>query len=103
MTLCIKKQMVVARSRAEAEFRGMAHGVRELFWIQIKCAKVLRYQIQETYIWTYIVITDNTSVIEIAHNLVQHDLTKHVEVNRYVFFIKENFVRKVIRFPYTEE
>ena len=29
-----KKQNVVARSSAEAEFRGMAHGVCELLWIQ---------------------------------------------------------------------
>ena len=29
-----KKQKVVARSSAEAEFRGMAHGVCELLWIK---------------------------------------------------------------------
>ena len=46
---------------------------------------------------------DNTSAIEISHNPVQHDRTKHVEVDR--FFIKENLDRKVIRFPfvYTED
>ena len=29
-----KKQKVVARSSAEVEFRGMAHGVCELLWIK---------------------------------------------------------------------
>ena len=39
---------------------------------------------------------DNKAAIEIAHNLVQHDRTKHVEVDRH--FIKENLDRKVIQF-----
>lgn len=30
-----KKQSVVARSSAEAEFRAMAHGVCELLWLKI--------------------------------------------------------------------
>ena len=29
-----KKQKVVARSSAEAEFRGMSHGVCELLWLK---------------------------------------------------------------------
>ena len=41
---------------------------------------------------------DNIAAIEIAHNPVQHDRTKHVEVDRH--FIKENLDRKVIRFPF---
>ncbi|PRQ26842.1 putative RNA-directed DNA polymerase [Rosa chinensis] len=46
---------------------------------------------------------DSTSAIEIAHNPVQHDRTKHVEVDRH--FIKENLDRKIICFPfvYTED
>jgi len=27
---------------------------------------------------------DNTSAIEIAHNPVQHDITKHVEIDRHL-------------------
>lgn len=41
---------------------------------------------------------DNTAAIEIAHNPVQHDRTKHVEVDRR--FIKEKLDRKVINFPF---
>ena len=29
-----KKQKVVTRSSAEGEYRGMAHGVNELLWLQ---------------------------------------------------------------------
>lgn len=35
-----KKQSVVARSTAEAEFRAMAHGVCELLWLQILLTEV---------------------------------------------------------------
>ncbi|XP_042521263.1 uncharacterized mitochondrial protein AtMg00810-like [Macadamia integrifolia] len=33
VTWCSKKQSVVARSSAEAEFRAMAHGICELLWL----------------------------------------------------------------------
>ena len=38
---------------------------------------------------------DNKAAIEIAHNYVQHDRTKHVEVDQH--FIKENLDRKIIQ------
>ena len=37
----------------------------------------------------------NKSAIDIAQNKVQHDLIKHVEVNRH--FIKEKIEKKIIR------
>ena len=46
---------------------------------------------------------DNKAAIEIAHNPVQHDRTKHVEVDRH--FIKEKLDSHIILFPFvpTEE
>ncbi|KAL6180482.1 hypothetical protein ACLB2K_047145 [Fragaria x ananassa] len=46
---------------------------------------------------------DNKAAIEIAHNPVQHDRTKHVEVDRH--FIEEKLDGQVIYFPFvpTEE
>jgi hypothetical protein len=41
---------------------------------------------------------DNKSAIAIAHNLVQHDRTKHVEVDRH--FIKEKLESGLIYTPY---
>ncbi|KAI5349766.1 hypothetical protein L3X38_002655 [Prunus dulcis] len=41
---------------------------------------------------------DNMSAIDIAHNLVQHDQTKHVEVDRH--FIKEKSENKIIGLPF---
>ena len=42
--------------------------------------------------------SDNKAAIDISHNPVQHDRTKHVEVDRH--FIKQNLDTKVIRFPF---
>nr|XP_011470560.1 PREDICTED: uncharacterized protein LOC101303284 [Fragaria vesca subsp. vesca] len=93
-----KKQKVAARSSAEAEFRGMAHGVCEMLWIR-NMLKELGLKLKQPMA----LHCDNTSAIEIAHNPVQHDRTKHVEVDRH--FIKENLDRKIICFPfvYTED
>ena len=90
-----KKQKVVARSSAEAEYRGMAHGVCELLWIR-NVLKDLRIKYREPMD----LHCDNKAAIEIAHNPVQHDRTKHVEVDRH--FIKENLDRKIIKFPFVQ-
>lgn len=42
---------------------------------------------------------DNISAINIAHNPVQHDRTKHIEINRH--FIKEKLESGLISTPYT--
>lgn len=44
--------------------------------------------------------SDNKSAIDIAHNPVQHDRTKHVEVDRH--FIKEKIEKKIIRLPFVK-
>ena len=76
-----KKQSVVSRSSAEAKYRGMAVGA------------ILSKKTMNLY-------CDNTSAIEIAHNPVQHDQTKHVEVDRH--FIKEKLEVGIIHFPFVK-
>ncbi|RVW29213.1 Retrovirus-related Pol polyprotein from transposon RE1 [Vitis vinifera] len=68
-----KKQNVVARSSAEAKFRGYLSRQP----IRLFC--------------------DNKAACDIAHNPVQHDRTKHVEVDR--FFIKEKLDDKIVELP----
>ena len=41
---------------------------------------------------------DNKSRINIAHNPVQHDRTKHIEIDRH--FIKEKLDSRLISTPY---
>jgi ATP sulfurylase len=43
---------------------------------------------------------DNKAAISIAHNLVQHDRTKHVEIDRH--FIKEKLREGAICTPYVK-
>jgi hypothetical protein len=90
-----KKQKVVARLSAEAEFRGMAHGVCELMWIR----NILR-DLGIEYTEPMNLFCDNKAAIAIAQNPVQHDRTKHVEVDRH--FIKENLDGRIIQFPFIQ-
>ena len=73
----------------------MANGVCELLWIKSD-RKDLSFKFQKLMDMH----CDNTAAIEIAHNPVQHDRTKHVEVDRH--FIKENLDRKIIQFPFVQ-
>nr|KYP52900.1 Retrovirus-related Pol polyprotein from transposon TNT 1-94 [Cajanus cajan] len=88
-----KKQSVVARSSAEAEFRAMAQGICELLWLKI-ILEDLRIKSDEPMR----LYCDNKSAISIAHNPVQHDRTKHIEVDRH--FIKEKLDSGLICTPY---
>ena len=88
-----KKQGVVARSSAEAEYRSMANGVCELLWIR-RVLEELKMEID----LPMKLFCDNKAAISIAHNPVQHDRTKHVEVDRH--FIKENLDAGIICIPF---
>ena len=90
-----KKQNVVALSSAEAEFRSMTKGICELLWL-----KRLLIEIGHDSSSTINMFCDNKSAIQIALNLVQHDRTKHIEVDRH--FIKEKLEEKMICFPYVK-
>ncbi|GMI89878.1 hypothetical protein HRI_002657100 [Hibiscus trionum] len=88
-----KKQNVVARSSAEAEFRAMALGICELLWL-----KIILEDLKVEWNGPMMLYCDNKSAINIAHNPVQHDRTKHVEVDRH--FIKEKLDSGLICTPY---
>ena len=45
-------------------------------------------------------LCDNKATIDIAHNPVQHDRTKHVEVDQHL--IKQNLEAKIIWFPFVK-
>ncbi|XP_044455587.1 uncharacterized mitochondrial protein AtMg00810-like [Triticum aestivum] len=85
-----KKQPVVSKSTAEAEYRAMSQGLSEMLWVRglLLELKVLRQD--PLNVWC-----DNKSAISIAKNPVQHDRTKHVEIDR--FFIKEKLDAGIIK------
>ena len=88
-----KKQTVVARSSAEAEYRAVALGICEVFWIK----KILE-ELKASNSLPMKVYCDNKSAIAIAHNPVLHDRTKHVEVDKH--FIKEKLDGGLVCMPY---
>ncbi|KAM2392165.1 hypothetical protein ACFX1X_035690 [Malus domestica] len=90
-----KKQKVVSRSSAEAEYRGMAHDICEILWLR-KLLEGLGFKPKEIMR----LYCDNQSAREIADNPVQHDRTKHVEVDRH--FIKEKLERKIVSIPFVK-
>ena len=70
-----KKQTVVARSSTEAEYRALAATTAELIWLRwllqdlgIDCSAATQLH------------CDNQSAIQIAHNDVFHERTKHIEI-----------------------
>ena len=76
-----KKQHVVARSSAKAEFRAIALGICELM------LKGLLRELQVNLEYPMRLYYDNKVIINIVHNPVQHDRTKRVEIDRH--FIKK--------------
>ncbi|RVW39496.1 Retrovirus-related Pol polyprotein from transposon RE1 [Vitis vinifera] len=88
-----KKQSVVARSSAEAEFRAVAQGMCEGLWL-----KKLLEELCITIELPIKLYCDNKAAISISHNPVQHNRTKHIEVDRH--FIKEKFEKGIICMTY---
>ncbi|CAL8151504.1 unnamed protein product [Prunus armeniaca] len=88
-----KKQKVVSRFSAKAEYRGMAQGVCELLWLR-RLLRDLGFGPQKPMD----LYCDNKAAIAIAHNPVQYDRTKHVEVDRH--FVKEKLDAEIIYFPF---
>ena len=88
-----KNQSLVARFSAKAEFRAMAQEVYELLWL-----KIILENLKIKWDGPKILYYDNKSTINITHNPVQHDRTKHKEIDRH--FIKEKLDSGLIYTPY---
>ena len=83
---------MVARSSAKAEFRAMAQGVCGLLWL-----KIILEDLRIKWEGPMRLFCNNKSAINIAHNPIQHDKTKHIEVDRH--FIKEKLDSGLICTP----
>jgi hypothetical protein len=71
----------------------MAHGVCELLWLQtlLRDLGIIDNGPMKLY-------CDNKAAINIAYNPVQHDRTKHIEIDRH--FIKEKLSEGSICMPF---
>ncbi|KAK4380351.1 hypothetical protein RND71_002213 [Anisodus tanguticus] len=77
-----KRQSTLSRSSAEAEYRGVANVVLESCWLHNLLLE-LHCPIQKATL----VYCDNISVIYLSGNPVQHQHTKHIEMD--IHFVRE--------------
>ncbi|KAM1755844.1 hypothetical protein ACFX12_008126 [Malus domestica] len=82
-----KKQLTVSRSSTEAEYRALSSTSAELDWIQ-----QLLVFLQVPLTSPQVLFCDNLSTIALAFNPVQHQRTKHIEVD--VHFVRERVAKK---------
>ena len=86
---------MVALSSTEAEFRGISKGLCELLWLRGLMSEIGYHPSVEMNLYC-----DNRATTSIAQNLVQHDRTKHVEIDRH--FIKEKLEAKIVKLPFVK-
>lgn len=84
-----KKQHTVSRSSTEVEYRAMSTTAAELDWIQ----QLLQFM-HVIHAAAPVLLCDNLSVIALSFNPVQHQWTKHIEID--VHFVRERVARKTL-------
>jgi glucan phosphorylase len=85
-----KRQLTVSRSSAEAEYRVVANGVTKATWL-----RQLLLELHQPLQRAMDVYCNNMSVVYLSTNLVQHQHTKHVEIDLH--FVRERVAASVVR------
>ena len=85
-----KKQPTISKSSAEAEYRGVANVVSDSCWIRNLLLE-LHLPIRKATI----VYCDNVSAIYLSGNPVQHQRTKHIEMD--IHFVREKVAKGEVR------
>ncbi|GJT40738.1 ribonuclease H-like domain-containing protein [Tanacetum coccineum] len=78
----ILRQVTLSRSSAEAEYRGVANAVAETCWLR----NLLR-ELHTPLSTATLVYCDNVSAVYLSSNLVQHQRTKHIEID--IHFVRD--------------
>ena len=84
-----KKQSLTARSSTEAKYRALADTTQELLWLRWLLADLGVSSSGATTLFC-----DNHSALQIAHNDVFHDRTKHIEIDWH--FIRQHVTRGTV-------
>ncbi|GJY44528.1 ribonuclease H-like domain-containing protein [Tanacetum coccineum] len=77
-----KRHVTLSRSSAEAEYRGVANVVAETAWL-----RNLLLELHAPLSTATIVYCDNVSVVYLSTNPVQHQRTKHIEID--IHFVRD--------------
>ncbi|PKU82366.1 Retrovirus-related Pol polyprotein from transposon TNT 1-94 [Dendrobium catenatum] len=72
----VKKQVTVAKSSTEAEYRSLSSATSEILWLRRLLSEFHVPQNAPTTL-----MCDNTSAIALAHNPMFHARTKHIEID----------------------
>ncbi|KAK4354767.1 hypothetical protein RND71_026961 [Anisodus tanguticus] len=90
-----KRQATLSHSSAKAEYRGVASVVAEICWLRNLLLE-LQCPLRKASLDYY----DNISAIYLSHNLVQHQRTKHIEMDIHFVRIKVSLGHvKVLHVP----
>ncbi|XP_057425714.1 uncharacterized mitochondrial protein AtMg00810-like [Lotus japonicus] len=85
-----KRQPTLSRSNAEAEYRGVANVVSESCWL-----RNLLLELHFPLPRATLLYCDNVSAIYLSGNPVQHQRTKHIEMD--IHFVREKVARGQVR------
>ncbi|GKF51780.1 ribonuclease H-like domain-containing protein, partial [Tanacetum coccineum] len=77
-----KRQPTLSRSSVEAEYRGVANAVAETCWLR----NLLR-ELHTPLSSATLVYCDNVSAVYLSSNPVQHQRTKHIEID--IHFVRD--------------
>ncbi|WVZ49975.1 hypothetical protein U9M48_001281 [Paspalum notatum var. saurae] len=94
-----KRQPTVSRSSAEAEYRAVANAVAETCWLMQLLQELHRPTLKAT-----VVFCDNVSAQYMCTNPVQHQRTKHIEIDLH--FVRDKVALgevKVLHVPSTSQ
>ncbi|GJS08184.1 ribonuclease H-like domain-containing protein [Tanacetum coccineum] len=87
-----KRQPTLSRSSAEAEYRGVANAVAETCWLR----NLLR-ELHTPLSSATLVYCDNVSAVYLSCNPVQHQRTKHIEID--IYFVRDLVAAGQVRVP----
>ena len=82
ITWSSKRQQVISRSSTEAEYRGVANVVAETAWVRNLLQELLVPVRSATLVYC-----DNVSAVYLSSNPVQHQRTKHIEID--IHFVRD--------------
>jgi len=85
-----KRQSTLSRSSGEAEYRGVANVVAECCWL-----RNLLFDLDCPIIKATLVYCDNVSIVYLSGNPIQHQCTKHIEMD--IHFVREKVAKGQVR------
>ncbi|XP_051139087.1 uncharacterized mitochondrial protein AtMg00810-like [Andrographis paniculata] len=88
-----KKQTLVSRPSVESEYRAVADSTSELLWLRQLLSNLRVPQPSSTSLHY-----DSTSAIQISHNDVFHERTKHIEIDYH--FVRQHVRASTVHLSY---